>query len=229
MFDVDDTLYLERDYVASGFAAIEKWCAEHLATSGVGTRAWELFEAGGRGDTVTRALAACGILDSDAVIGVLVQMYREHVPTIDLLADARDVIQALHGRTPMSVVTDGPASSQHKKIAALGIAQFADPIVVTADLHSSKPDPAVFLAAAAHWQLEPEEIVYIADNPAKDFVGPSELGWQSVRVRRPGSLHAHLPSPGGVLEIESLADDRLQFLLRLDAGQYGNASRQKAR
>ena len=49
MLDVDDTLYLERDYVRSGFRAVGQWAAE---ASSVWTEspssAWQLFlEAGG--------------------------------------------------------------------------------------------------------------------------------------------------------------------------------------
>ena len=50
VFDLDDTLYPERDYVLSGFRAIARWAAEHLripAEDGYRELA-ELFAAGVR-------------------------------------------------------------------------------------------------------------------------------------------------------------------------------------
>ena len=31
--------------------------------------------------------------------------------------------------------------------------------------------------------------VYVADDPLKDFAAPRQLGWLTIRVRRPGGLH----------------------------------------
>jgi putative hydrolase of the HAD superfamily len=38
-----------------------------------------------------------------------------------------------------------------------------------------------------------DRCVYAADNPAKDFVAPHRLGWQTIRVRRQGGLHCGVP------------------------------------
>ena len=31
--------------------------------------------------------------------------------------------------------------------------------------------------------VPPENLIYIGDNPSKDFHAPTQLGWQSVRLR----------------------------------------------
>ncbi|MEL7208731.1 MAG: hypothetical protein AAGK32_10970, partial [Actinomycetota bacterium] len=46
VFDIDDTLYLERDYVRSGFNAVGEHVESQFGTAGVGRRAWELFIEG---------------------------------------------------------------------------------------------------------------------------------------------------------------------------------------
>jgi putative hydrolase of the HAD superfamily len=49
--------------------------------------------------------------------------------------------------------------------------------------------------------------VYVADNPAKDFVAPRALGWATVRVRRAGSLHQRVESgPDVDREVTDLGD-----------------------
>jgi len=50
VLDIDDTLYLERDYVRSGFCAVGRWLAEHQNVEDFFERAWALFEAGARGN-----------------------------------------------------------------------------------------------------------------------------------------------------------------------------------
>ncbi len=39
--------------------------------------------------------------------------------------------------------------------------------------------------------------VYVADNPAKDFVAANALGWRTVLVKRPDALYADCPAPEG--------------------------------
>jgi putative hydrolase of the HAD superfamily len=46
--------------------------------------------------------------------------------------------------------------------------------------------------------------MYIADNPAKDFIAPFDLGWKTVRIKREGGLHRELHCKQAVdMEIES--------------------------
>ena len=52
--------------------------------------------------------------------------------------------------------------------------------------------------------------MYVADNPLKDFAGPKSLHWRTVRINRPGSLHADKSSgPDVDVEFESLSRDLL--------------------
>ena len=47
-----------------------------------------------------------------------------------------------------------------------------------------------------------------ADNPNKDFAGPKSLGWATVRIRRPESLHAAVPN-GDLVDLEIASLDEL--------------------
>jgi len=55
VFDLDDTLYLERDYVRSGFRAVDAWLASRGILGFFG-EAWANFENGLRGKAFDRAL-----------------------------------------------------------------------------------------------------------------------------------------------------------------------------
>ena len=85
VFDMDDTLYLERDYVRSGFHAV----SEQLPDSGRAfSRLWEWFETGVRGDTFDRLLKAEPQWATRVTTAALVNVYRSHRPQIELLSPA---------------------------------------------------------------------------------------------------------------------------------------------
>jgi putative hydrolase of the HAD superfamily len=208
VLDVDDTLYLERDYVRSGFDAVGAWCREEWGVHDVGERAWALFLGGRHRTTLTDALAASGKDTTDAELQLVVDVYRSHVPRIVASADAREFLLRQAGQVRLGVITDGSAVSQRAKCQALGLDAIADPVVITADLGTSKPDPSVYRLIEDRWSLSGPELVFVGDNPAKDFQAPLELGWHSVRVRRGGSLHFEVATPDGVTEVPDLAEVR---------------------
>jgi putative hydrolase of the HAD superfamily len=195
-FDIDDTLYLERDYVRSGFAAVGAWARTELGVADLSDRAWAAFEAGVRGRILDEALADCGIRANGTLVPQLVDVYRSHIPTIDLLDDVRGWLVTRPARLALAVVTDGPRASQRAKAAALGLEAWADPVILTEELGPGlgKPHPAAFESAEAATGLAGAACAYVADNPTKDFAGPRSRGWRTVRVRRGAGLHAALAS-----------------------------------
>lgn len=201
VLDVDDTLYLERDYVLSGFRAVGAWAARELGVVGVAERAWDLFNQGRRRSTLTDALADLGVVPTTELTRTVVGIYRQHTPQIELLSDARLLLDALS--CPLAVVTDGPAESQRAKCDRLRLPK-RTLLVVTDELGVSKPDRRPFEVVEQVTTLAGPELVYIADNPVKDFQAPLELGWATLRVRRAGSLHVDLGTPTGVPETASL-------------------------
>lgn len=208
VFDVDDTLYLERDYVRSGFTAVEEWLRSRRRLDGFADRAWRRFEAGGRGDIFDRTLTDLTGAADGQLVAQLVQVYRSHVPSIQLLPDADACMGALStGGARLAVITDGPAVSQRAKIKALGLPTRCDPIIVTAELggDAGKPSPKSFERVMQLASVSGRRCIYVADNPAKDFKAPRALGWTTVRVRRIAGLHASAESGSDVdLEVPDL-------------------------
>ena len=189
VFDIDDTLYLERDYVRSGFEAVGAWASRWLGRGDFGERCWCRFVAGDRNSIFDKTLRECGKEPAPELIAALVAIYRTHVPSITLAPDAFEALSAISGNTPIAVISDGPITSQSRKAEALGLNAFADPILLTEVMGSAlcKPHPWAFEQVQ---QSRPaDKYVYIADNPCKDFTAPTQLGWVTVRIRRPGGLH----------------------------------------
>ena len=216
VFDIDDTLYLERDYVKSGFEAVGAHLQDSLQLTGFAETAWRLFEAGVRGQTFDRALCELGLVPSGAIIREAVRVYREHEPQIEMLEDARELIQYLASRgIGMGVITDGPAASQRAKASALGLDRSIRSAIFTDELGpgNAKPNPMSF-ELMARLLGKPDRLAYIADNPAKDFAAPSSLGWSTVRVRRHGGLYSDRESGQDVaVETGRLTIGSLEFFL----------------
>jgi len=217
VLDIDDTLYLERDYVRSGFAAVGVWARDELGVDDLGDRAWAAFEAGVRRTIFDEALSGAGVEATDDLVPRLVEVYRSHAPTIELLTDARDWLDGLAPHVALAVVTDGPLASQQAKAEALLLSRWADLIVFTETLGSGrgKPHPAAFEQLEREVGLAGDRCAYVADNPAKDFVAPHRLGWRTVRVRRVGGLHADVPS-GDDVDVEIAGLDELDTALGWD-------------
>ncbi|MEX2186825.1 MAG: HAD family hydrolase [Pirellulales bacterium] len=196
-FDIDDTLYLERDYVRSGFRAVDAVVVERFGAAGFARAAWEAFERGVRGTIFDEALAQCGVAASAAEIADLVAAYRRHMPEVALLDDAAECLSAIAGSFALAAISDGPLESQRNKAEALGLGRWCDPVVLTATLGPGrgKPHAAAFEIVEQTSGCRGEQCVYVADNPAKDFQGPRMLGWRTVRVRRPLGLHFAVDGP----------------------------------
>jgi putative hydrolase of the HAD superfamily len=201
VLDIDDTLYLERDYVRSGFTALDRWARHELGIDDFGDRAWAAFEAGTRHTIFDDVLVGCGRRADDAVVTELVARYRTHRPEIELQPDAREALERwADDGVELAAITDGPLASQEAKTRALNLEQWIAPVIFTARLGPGrgKPHPAAFELAQESLGVDGKRCVYIADNPAKDFGGPKSLGWRTVRVRRPLSLHADAESGSDV-------------------------------
>lgn len=205
VLDVDDTLYLERDYVRSGFRAVSEHVRVGCGISGFFEQAWALYESGVRGSTFDILRRESPALAAAISTGDMVAIYRAHEPAITLEADAEEFLNTVHGRVNLGIVTDGPANSQWNKVNALGLSRWVDQIVVTGDRGAgwSKPSPRAFRYLQDFFSAGPERCVYLGDNPTKDFVGPGLLGWETVRVRRGDGLHADLVNHGGATRVVS--------------------------
>lgn len=197
VFDIDDTLYLERDYVRSGFRAVDRWVQANLSREGFFAIAWQLFEKGHRGRIFNEVLARIGRTPDEATVGAMVCTYRQHEPEIALLKDVRECLDRIHGRgLRMACISDGPLESQEAKARVLGLERWLGPIVLTARYGEGygKPNPRGFVEISEALGCEGASCIYVADNPSKDFKAPKQLGWRTVRVRRAGGLHEAVAS-----------------------------------
>lgn len=201
VFDLDDTLYPERDYVYSGFAAVAAaFAAKAAAFADLEARLRDQFNADPGGptfDVVVRSLMPDA---SRSLVEEMLDVYRAHRPTLQLFDDAADCLAACRRYGKLGLITDGRLEGQQAKLDALEIAPKFDCIVMTDQWGKEfwKPHPQAYEHVEGELGCPPARCVYIADNLRKDFVTPNVRGWRSVRVERPHALTLGRPTaPGG--------------------------------
>ncbi len=199
VFDLDDTLYDEIEYCETGFKAVAEFLAE-LSEAPPAERIfsalWKQFTAGNRKNTFNAALDELCLRYEDKFIEELVNVYRNHIPTIQLPQDSRDVLDELRAKYTLALITDGFLPAQQLKVQSLGIEEYFKCIVYTEQLGREfwKPSPAGFEKIIQGLNVKPENMVYIADNEKKDFIAPNKLGFFTVQLIRPARLHTKVSS-----------------------------------
>ncbi|MFV8826472.1 HAD family hydrolase [Alkalihalobacterium sp. APHAB7] len=220
IFDIDDTLFCEHDYVRSGFDAV----AKHISTLFPYLNKGKIYddfivewELNGRGKIFNVVCQKYGI---DMSINELVHVYRGHKPKIKLYEDAGKVLPFLKERNiPIGIITDGDSIMQWRKIEALELNELIDVIIVSNDLGSDcwKPSYIPYQEVSKRLEVSLNDCVYIGDNPHKDFVTAKQLGMKTVRIIRPCGDHMETS-----LEKEYEADRNISSLLELlqDFGDF---------
>ena len=192
VFDLDDTLYAERDFAVSAFEAAGAWAEATLGHRGLAAEMSDLLDAGHLGQLFTLVLERRGI---DAVhSAALIEAYRRHKPVqLALYPDAAPMLEQFRAAGPIGLITDGTPEVQRAKVDALGVADRFARIVYTHELGGrsfAKPHAASFEAMQAAIGAPGDRFVYVGDNPSKDFVAPNRMGWTTVQVVRPQRIHA---------------------------------------
>jgi putative hydrolase of the HAD superfamily len=209
VFDLDDTLYGERDYVRSGYRAI----AEHLErsaphearASGVHiaptyeTWLWNRFLDGQSRNAFDELNSRFGLDLTSGRILELVALYRRHRPDIRPADGVPEMLGCLHARFRLALLSDGYLPGQQLKLDALGLRRFFDVVVFTEEIGRAawKPSPVGFQLVLDKLAVPGESAAYVADNPAKDFIAPNQLGWRTIQFVRPGQIHSSRPAPHG--------------------------------
>lgn len=198
VFDMDDTLYPEADFVRSGHRAVAERVWQDLRVD-IEPELRRRFAAGQRGDLMSAALAALDVdAPQDYVGRVLVPIYREHAPAIRPHVETVPVLTELRARGHrLALLSDGWAEVQRRKLAALGLAGLFDEIVITDELGRDawKPSPVGFERILIALGVAGDAAMYVSDNPHKDFAGPHRLGMRTVRIVRPGTEHGEALAP----------------------------------
>jgi putative hydrolase of the HAD superfamily len=186
VFDLDDTLFLEKDFVLSGFKSVDVWLTQTSNIKGFYDVCLNIYMSGIRGYIFNRALDELKAIYDLSLIEKMVQVYRLHIPKISLLDDAKEILSYFSSKKSLSIITDGYYATQANKIEALGLNRLFD-FIIYSDANgkqSWKPSEWPYLELMKCYTKNDLEFIYIGDNILKDFITARKLGWKTVHISR---------------------------------------------
>ena len=184
-FDLDDTLYKEMDFVKSGLKKV----ADHVGVKfSINKKEFyslllRILEKKGRGCVFDLALKKYNIYKKET-ISKLVKIYRGHKQKIKPYSGVPAMLRRLEKAYKIILITDGDGAVQRNKVASLNIEKLFDAIIYTSDYGRGKEKPSIFSfeKILKKFKKSPDEMIYIGDDPNKDFFGAKKIGIKTIRV-----------------------------------------------
>lgn len=213
VFDLDDTLYPEVEFVRSGFRAVAHYIEQKFrAREKQILRVLQtVFDGGQRRGVFNEALRRTGLPHDEELVADLVFVYRNHEPAIHPFPNIGSMLDTWRKHFRLAILTDGTSERQLRKVKALGMEGYFERIVCTEDRGKNwlKPSFLGFQELEQSFGLDGTCCAYIADNPLKDFLAPNRMGWLTVRVRSKDGLYSNLEASGDCkprFEIEEIGE-----------------------
>lgn len=190
VFDLDDTLISEKEYIKSGYRHIAGIIEDRFSMdkNQVFDDLMNLFKVSPL-NVFNRLYDEYQIEYSKEMILDLVKEYRGHFPDIQFYDDVLPCLLELK-RTGVKVgiITDGYAIAQRQKLKAIQADKYLDEVIVTDELGREycKPHPKAFELMKEKFKVNFDEMLYVGDNPEKDFYISKTYPIKTVRVLRDG-------------------------------------------
>ncbi len=171
VFDLDDTLYSELDYLKSGY----RFIAELLDRK----KSKKLYAT-----MLSLYRNKKNVFDflSDRyniTMEELIYNYRNHDPKIKPRDGCIELLKAIKEKGGfIAVITDGRIKTQNSKIISLKIKKYIDYVVISEEIKTEKPNSKAFQMVEN--KIEGTSFYYIGDNVKKDFIAPNSLGWKTI-------------------------------------------------
>ena len=184
IFDLDDTLYEEKSFVLSGLKAVSHHIEKNFGYNSLSTykELRIILDEFGRGAVFDKWLMQKALFNKGRVRKLL-SVYRMHKPNIVLSRESISTLIKLKS-FPKYVVTDGNKIVQKNKVVALGIDEFFHGVYITHrfGLASAKPSLYCFNKIRQKENAKWNDLVYVGDNPNKDFVNLNSVGARTIQV-----------------------------------------------
>ena len=201
VFDLDDTLYDEIEFVKSGFREI----ASYLKNERYFEFMMQVFKDEGSGKIFDKLIERFKL---SVDVKKLIDIYRFHKPNIALSADSLKLLE-FSKDFKTALISDGHYIMQKNKFDSLNLDKFIQYPIFTDFFHTKKPDQKPYKMVMEKFRDE-KKFIYISDNPKKDFKAPKELGWIGIRYKNPVGIYKDFKSDTDY-EVEK-RDDIIEIL-----------------
>ena len=214
IFDLDDTLISEYDFVMSGYRYMSSLLTERLGmeSDAIYEKLRELSKT-----TYSRAFdrlfESCGKSCDPEEMAGYIDAYRNHPAKVSFYPDVLPAIKELRSMgLKLGIISDGEPGRQRNKLRAAKGLNLFDEIVLNDEvggIECRKPCPRGFEVMASRLGIEPSRMIYVGDNPSKDFHISADLGVATLRIKREKGIYLDREYLDGIREtaaIDSLLD-----------------------
>lgn len=184
VFDLDDTLYKEIDFLKSAYREIADYFRDEFGIYGL----WgEMLRYYGEKKDVFQEVI--DFYKRPVKKDFLLEMYRAHKPCIHLDDDTKETLDYLvkNKHYDMAIITDGRSLTQRNKAEALGLYDYLkdeQEMIISEEIRHTKLDDFAFELVETFY---PDcDYTYIGDNPEKDFLVPNSRLWKTICLRNNG-------------------------------------------
>ena len=197
VFDLDDTLYKEIDFLKSGYRKIAEFVGRQINVP-TNVIYYNLLAWYGKKENAFENLNQYyGI---NYPIKEYLDIYRYHQPNILLDDDIKETLNKLkEAGVIMGIITDGREITQRQKVEALRLEEWIpmDNVLINEDNKYFKPNHWSFdrmmLKCYERFPNENLKFYYVGDNTEKDFLAPNGLGWETVCLEDDGrNIHQQI-------------------------------------
>ncbi|MBQ9360016.1 MAG: HAD-IA family hydrolase [Lachnospiraceae bacterium] len=226
IFDLDDTLVSEYEFIVSGYKFISKRLSDRLGRNPdeINDKLWDLTKEA-YSNMFNRLFDCYGEPYTDGEMQEIIFAYRNHPAKLQFYPDVKETLFALKKRgILMGIISDGDPARQRNKIrSAVGGLKNGDNsakpmhslhnstnVEITTDASDEeikywfneiilndefggeeyrKPNPKGFAEIAKRLRADPSEMIYIGDNPAKDFHIAKDMPVRTARIIREHGIY----------------------------------------
>lgn len=170
VFDLDDTLLNEIDYLKSAFLEIALFVDSENKLLYSQMLGW--YE---NKDNVFDKIIE---IYPNQVLEQLIFNYRNHIPTIQFTEETINLLKDLKKQNCiLGIISDGRSITQRNKLLNAGQFDLWDKVIISEEFGSEKPCEENYKEFDVFGKAD---YYYIADNTKKDFIAPNKLGWTTV-------------------------------------------------
>jgi len=182
IFDLDDTIFPEIEYLRSAYKEIAKYIEEKTKEN-IYHNLLNIYNQ--KGNAFKWILERYKDQVPDCNLDLLLSIYRSHIPEITMKKETSLFLETLYNKkVKMGIITDGRSITQRSKLKALGIATYFSEIIISEEFGSEKPEANNYLFFEKKYPGY--SFYYIGDNTFKDFIIPQKLGWKMICLKDEG-------------------------------------------
>lgn len=155
--------------------------------------------------------------DLDEVVERKRNIFREYYPSIAPMPKTKEIFHLLHEKgIKLALATSASRVDTEFYIDTISVRGLVGEVICAEDVKHSKPDPEIFLKAAAGLGVKPEESVVVGDSP-HDMAAASKGGMTAIGVLTGGYKEEELRDSGADAVYRDIEDlyKRIEEVLKV--------------